>query len=177
MIIFVTCILGACFLVSLTFIGYLGKGKLKSGKEIKRLNIENEKLAILNVDLDEEINSLEGRVKLLPPGQRPKRSKVDLLIDEIENSMEITNISCISYSEEYDKRFIGTKPVVVAEFNGGAVKIIDLAQTRDGKTWTTDLLYHDVIFPRINERQTNRLKAILTEKMAVAAAKDANIKI
>lgn len=103
----------------------------------------------------------------------PARSKVDELIDKIENEMEVT--SCYSKrhsNEEFNNKFEGENPIVIIELNGGVVKLIDCASCN----WNVDMLYNNVLFTNLSADQCTRLKGIFSEKMAQAAIRDTKTK-
>lgn len=104
----------------------------------------------------------------------PARSKVDELIDKIENEMEVT--SCYSKrhsNEEFNNKFEGENPIVTIELNGGVVKLIDCASSSN---WSVDMLYNNVLFTNLSADQCTRLKGIFSEKMAQAAIRDTKTK-
>lgn len=100
----------------------------------------------------------------------PHKSKVDELIDKIEDEMEVTGCSSKLHSDEkFNNRFEGEKPIVTIELNGGVVKLIDCASSNN---WTVDMLYNNVLFTSLTNEQTDRLRKIFVKKMAEAAIRD-----
>lgn len=149
-------------------------------KQLDGVNNENGKLAEHNLDCVSEIELLKKKIRALPVPEEDKilriikaeskKSKVDLLIDQISKEMKVTRIRCVSHSEEYDDHFKETKPLVILELNHN-VELIELARLRDGSSkWSIDLLYKGSIFPRLTDEQRGRLEHIFMEKMAEAAA-------
>lgn len=102
----------------------------------------------------------------------PPKSKVDELLDKIENEMEVTGCSSKMYSdEEFNKKFEGLSPLVTLELNNGIIKMTDCALHPN---WKIDLVYNNVLFTNLTLEQNNRLKVIFTNKMAEAAIRDSN---
>jgi len=147
-------------------------------RECLRLTERVESLSCTTIEYSEEIDKLKEFVRsrnLLEAAKVeeviPRKSDVDELIDSIEQ-MEVTGIRHGSHSEEYDKNFIGTKPLVTLEFSKGTIKLIDLAQIGDSRGWLVDLLYKGAPFPRLTVEHRKRLNEIFMNKMAQAAMRD-----
>lgn len=102
----------------------------------------------------------------------PPKSKVDELLDKIENEMEVTGCSSRMYSDkDFNKKFEGLSPLVTLELNNGVIKMTDCALHPN---WKIDLIYNDSIFTNLTIEQHERLKGIFLNKMAEAAIRDAS---
>ncbi len=171
LLIFIACFLG---LGGVAIYGQFKNNNL--ALDFKRVNEDNGKLAECNFEYSDEVERLKNKMKLFPLSEEElidienAKSNVDRLIDKIENEMKVTNITCESHSEEYDKNFRLPKPLVTIELDN-CIHMMDLKRSCNEPIidWNIGISYHGAALTRLTKEHQKRLGKIFMEKMAEAA--------